>query len=99
MLFWHADGDRYQDNQLADLCDHLESCSVKWREIGMHVGFKQKELDHIQCQLLLFMEAPNSWLKEMLSQWIKWNDNDLHGSNGYATKEALRYALRKASNS
>ena len=32
----------------------------------------------------------------MLSQWMKWTPRDVRDSPGFPTKEALRYALRKA---
>ena len=44
----------------------------------------------------LLTEAPRSWLREMLTQWLEWAPGDGRGSTGYATKEALHAALLHA---
>ena len=44
----------------------------------------------------LLEQAPQSWLSEMLTQWLKWAPEDGRGSTGFATKEALRTALLQA---
>jgi hypothetical protein len=53
-------------------------------------------MDNIQSCPRLFMEAPESYLGEMLSQWLQWAPGDGRGSTGYASKESLRAALIKA---
>ena len=42
------------------------------------------------------MEAPQSWLGAMLSQWLQWAPGDGRGSTGNASKESLRAALLRA---
>ena len=45
---------------------------------------------------MLLMEAPQSWLGAMLSQWLQWAPGDGRGSTGYASKESLQAALLRA---
>jgi hypothetical protein len=42
------------------------------------------------------MQAPQSFLGEMLSQWLQWASGDGRGSTGFATRESLRAALLRA---
>jgi hypothetical protein len=42
------------------------------------------------------MQAPKSFLVEMLSQWLQWAPGDGRGSAGFATRGSLRTALLKA---
>ena len=44
----------------------------------------------------LFMQAPKSFLREVLTQWLQWAPGDGRGSTSYATKESLHAALLKA---
>ena len=53
-------------------------------------------MNNIQIRPMLTMSAPNSWLGEMLTQWLQWAPGDGRGSTGFATKETLRAALLKA---
>ena len=50
-------------------------------------------MDIIQNSPMLMMQAPQSWLRKMLSQWLQWAPGDGRGSTGFATKESLRAAL------
>ena len=52
-------------------------------------------MDNIAGRPLLMQLAPNSWLGEMLTQWLEWAPGDGRGSEGFATKEVLRAALLK----
>ena len=45
---------------------------------------------------MLLTQAPESFLSEMLSQWLQWAPGDGRGSTGFATRESLRAALLKA---
>ena len=74
----------------------LEGHATKWRDIGRALGFTEGEMDNIQSRPLLMQLAPNSWLGEMLIQWLEWAPGDGRGSEGFATKRALRVALLKA---
>ena len=53
-------------------------------------------MDNIAGRPFLMQLAPNSWLGEMLAQWLEWAPGDGRGSVGFATKEVLRVALLKA---
>ena len=53
-------------------------------------------MDHIESRPLLLMQAPQSWLAAMLSEWLQWAPGDGRGSTGFATRESLRVALLKA---
>ena len=80
----------------ADIYYKLEGHATKWRDIGRALGFTEGEMDNIQSRPLLMQLAPNSWLGEMLTQWLEWAPGDGRGSTGFATKETLRVALLKA---
>ena len=68
-----------------------------WRDIGMHLGFTQGELDNIQANpMLLVQGAPVSWLNKMITEWLQWAPGDGRGSTGFATKESLIHALNRA---
>ena len=90
------DGERYTEDQLHQLTERLRSYGSHWRLIGTYLGFTNGELDAIEDRTSLFIEAPLSWLREVLSQWLHWAPGDRRGSVGYATREALRSALQKA---
>jgi hypothetical protein len=54
-------------------------------------------MDNIQSNLVLLTQSPpNSFLIELLSQWLQWAPGDGRGSTGFATRESLRAALLKA---
>lgn len=89
-------GEKYQDDQLSHLLVKLSDTSLKWREIGASLGFRLSELDNIQAKSSMWFGVPNSYLNNMLSQWLHWAPGDRRGSMGYATREALRYVLRSA---
>jgi hypothetical protein len=60
------------------------------------LGFKDQELDYIMSTPWLLTEAPQSWLRQMLTEWLEWAPGDGRGSIGFATKEALSGALQQA---
>ena len=41
-------------------------------------------------------QAPQSWLGEMLTQWLEWAPGDDRDSKSFAMKESLCDALLKA---
>ena len=57
------------------------------------MGFRQPELSEIQARPALFMDAPGSWLRAMLEDWLEWKPGDERGS---ATLENLKSAVSKA---
>lgn len=79
-----------------ELLQQLTDYAMKWRSIGIHLGFREGELDNIQGAPLLLQEAPVSWLCKMLSQWLEWGPGDSRGSTNYATLNALKAALSNA---
>ena len=77
----------------ATLYEQLSLHATKWREIGTHLGFHQEELDTIESKPLLLREAPKSWLREMLSEWLEWAPGD---GRGNATLSLLKVAVKKS---
>ena len=69
---------------------------LKWRVVGVCLGFTLGELDNIQDNPTLKTTAPNSWLSAMLSEWLQWAPGDSRGSTSFATLEGLKAALRDA---
>ena len=53
-------------------------------------------MENIENSPMLLMQAPRSFLREMLTQWLQWAPGDGRGSTGFATKESLRAALLQA---
>ena len=97
----HTTQDIEQDIQCnhthhAELLHQLTDYAMKWRLIGIHLGFRDGELDNIEGAPLLLQEAPVSWLCKMLSLWLEWAPGDSRGSTQYATLNALKAALQSA---
>ena len=90
-----ADHDRKRlaESDLPALLDKLNSHASKWRDIGIRLGFLKGELDNIEARPLLLNSAPESWLREMLSEWLQWAPEDGRGSSSFATLDALKIAL------
>lgn len=68
----------------------------KWRTIGQGLGFTYAELDAIEGKHALFIDAPNSYLEKMLTDWYEWYPGDERGSKGCATQEDIATAVDKA---
>ncbi len=96
MLCILADGERYYDNDLRKIYDEVVQYAHRWEDIGRYMGFTQSELKNIRSKPMLLMDAPNSWLAEMLSEWLQWCPGDGRGSNMLATREGLHAALLNA---
>ena len=79
------------DKDLFHLMRLLKDYSTKWETIGLSLGFIQPELNIISGMSKLLVEAPVSYLRELLSQWIQW-PTEKHQNN--PTLEALYTALR-----
>jgi hypothetical protein len=75
---------------------NLAPYASKWRDIGRELGFIEGEMNNIESRPGLFGQAPESYLREMLSQWLQWAPGDRRGSTGFATRGSLRTALLKA---
>lgn len=75
------------------LYHQLRYCSHKWRELGIHLGFRQGELDNIEANPIFLQNPPHRFLEEMLAQWLRMHPGDFRGSTSYAHLEALKDAL------
>ena len=84
------------DKHLRTLYATLSEHSHKWRDIGIHLGFHTSKLENIQAKPLLLSGAPNTYLQEMLTEWLQWAPGDGRGSENCATLGGLRDALNKA---
>lgn len=90
------DGDvQCNSSHFSHLYNQLSIHAAEWREIGTHLGFTQDELKTISFMPFELMEAPKSWLRTMLSQWLQWAPGDRRKSKQYATLEALKTAVCK----
>ena len=76
---------------MATLLNLMHNFSYKWNEIGLGLGFVQSELTLISSNPSLFMSAPASYLRTLLSQWVQWPTKE-HPTK--PTLKALREALR-----
>ena len=94
----HSLKERLNKCHCSFLIDQLstKNCEAKWRKIGTHLKFYQKELDIIQANPLLLNDAPTSWLSAMISEWLEWAPGDSRGSTSYANLEDLKSAVSKA---
>ena len=81
---------------LPKILEVLHSYSHKWSEIGLRLGFIDPQLSTIQAAPSLFHNAPSSYLREMLTQWLQWAPGDAAGHESYATLESLQRAVSKA---
>ena len=63
---------KLSEKEIAMLLELIHTFSSKWEKIGTMLGFAPSELDKIKNTPSLFMSAPASWLKELLSQWVQW---------------------------
>ena len=85
------------DDDHSSIYDKLKGKAANWRDIGRELGFKQGEMNNIQSNpILLTQSPPESYLNEMLSQWLQWAPGDGRGGTGFATRESLRAALLRA---
>ena len=84
------------ESHLPRLLSKLNNHACKWRDIGTHLGFLQRELDNIQGKPALFNDGPKSWLREMLTQWLQWAPGDSRGSSSVASVDSLTLALNNS---
>ena len=78
------------------LLKQLHNHATHWRDIGTKLGFVRGELDNIESNAVLTTRGPRSYLDTLLAQWLEWAPGDGRGSQGFATLEGLRDALRQA---
>ena len=77
------------------LLDQLENHAARWRDIGASLDFRPSELEDIQVYPVSSLGAPKSYLSRLLSKWLEWAPGDGRGSEGFATLERLKDALRQ----
>ena len=87
---------RLTSEDLKDLYKELKLYAVQWRDIGTALGFKMREMDIIEACPLLLQQAPVTWLRELMKQWLEWAPGDDRGSDTFATRESLHLALQEA---
>ena len=84
------------ESHLPQLLSKLNNHASRWRDIGMHLGFLQGELNNIQGNVTLITNSPNSWLTEMLTQWLQWAPGDGRKSSSVASVDSLTLALNNS---
>ena len=77
---------------LGNLTTIMKPAVPKWKTIGDTLGFLDSDLNIIQSSPMLIPEAPASYFREMLSQWLKWAPPN----HPWPTLEALETALRSS---
>ena len=87
---------RLKDDDHYSIYNELKGKAADWKDIGKALGFKVGEINNIESRPKLFMQAPESFLSEMLSQWLQWAPGDGRGSKGFATRKSLQAAILKA---
>lgn len=80
-----------EKDHLTKLLGQLEVHASRWWEIGTYLGFRQRELEVIHGNPILFSQL--SYLSKMLSNWLLWTPGDGRGSKDFATLEALKHAV------
>ena len=60
------------EKEFSKLLELIHTFSSKWDLIGVLLGFAPSELENIKSMPSLFVSAPTSFLKELLSRWIQW---------------------------
>ena len=84
------------EQHLPDIFSVLKKDASQWRTIGMYLGFRRGELQNIASKPYLFCGAPESYLSDMLSEWLEWAPGDSRGSTQFATLQMLESALCKS---
>ena len=92
----NSDTKRLTESDMTALYGKLNCHAPQWRDIATQLGFRQTELKTIEARPFLLQEAPQSWLRAMLSDWLEWAPNDSRGSSSYATRQALKDALSRS---
>ena len=85
-------GETLSDDDLTFLLNSLKKAAVKWRNVGIHLGIENSELEAIQCNPILMTEGIAGYFREMLSCYLKRAPPDHY----LPTLDDLALALRKA---
>ena len=82
------------EQEVAKLLELIHtSSSHKWDMIGLKIGFTFSELENIRSIPMLLLSAPTSYLKELLSRWVRW-PSPIHPTK--PTLRALCTSLRSS---
>ena len=85
---------RLSERDVTAVIKLLHHHSDKWNLIGAELGFLQPELRQIQAAPILMLNAPLSYLQELLSLWTEWpTENHPHLPTLKALSTALRSSL------
>lgn len=60
------------DKDISELMELCGDYAFRWNDIGLQLGFLNPQLHVIQSNPLLLINAPKSYLQELLSQWVQW---------------------------
>ena len=91
-----ASATKLTEQNLLTLTQQLKEHAVKWKEIGMNLGFLPRELKDIEAQLNPILDSTITRLGTMLEKWIQWAPGDSRESTSSATLEALKTAVSNA---
>ena len=80
------------DRDLYTLTEILKPAAPQWRNIGGTLGILDSDLTIIQHKPVLIQEGITGYLREMLSQWLKWAPPN----HPLPTLEALAVALQSS---
>lgn len=77
------------------LLKQLNPYAHKWRDIALHLGFEEPELNSIQekYDMVSGDYDDDIWLNAMLAEWLTWIPGDSRGSTHPASLEALKLVL------
>ena len=81
-----------RDKDLVILLETLKPATPHWKTVGLALGFLDYELTTIECTPLLIPEGFTGYLREMLSQWLKWAP----ANHSWLTLETLALALQRS---
>ena len=87
---------RIESYHFGHLYEQLIPVANSWEEIGLALGFKEYEIKNIKANPTLLINAPRSYLSDMLGSWSHWAPGDARGSEDFATLEALKSAVSRA---
>lgn len=80
------------NRNLASLLGLLRDAAPCWKDLGLYLGFRNIELEIIERKPMLIHDGCPGYLREMLSQWLKWAPPN----HPLPTVLTLALALRKA---
>ena len=76
--------------------EQLVPCKAQWEKIAIGLRFHSHEIENIKADPMNLIGAPASYLRAVLTQWLKWAEGDARKSESVATLEALKTAVNEA---